>query len=105
MAKGDDRKSGEKKTDEITEWLSRKGRTTLNLAAARQLAAESPDHWYVALQGAKGYIVGKMTMTKYSARHILVDHEEQPMYFLTADAAKRFLIKELNVMKPHVFSV
>src|SRR5262245_7875805 len=105
MAKGDDRKGGEKKADEITEWLSRNGRKTLDLASARQLAAESPDHWYIALQGSKGYIVGKMTMTKYSARHILVDFDEQPMYFLTADAAKRFLIKELNVMTPHVFSV
>jgi hypothetical protein len=34
-----------------------------------------------------------------------VDGDGQPMYFLTAEAAKRFLIKELNVMNPHVFSV
>lgn len=94
-----------KNDDEITEWLSRKGRKTLNFTMAKQLAAESPDHWYIALQGSKGYIVGKMTMTKFSARHILVDQDENPMYFLTADAARRFLIRELNVKNPHVFSV
>jgi hypothetical protein len=105
MAKGDDKKGGDRKSDEITEWLTRQGRQTLDLAAARKLAAESPDHWYIALQGAKGYIVGKMTMTKYSARHILVDGDGEPMYFLTADAARRFLGKELNVQNPHVFSV
>ena len=105
MAKGEDKKSGEKKSDEITEWLSRAGRKTLDLAAARRLAAEAPDHWYVALQGSKGYIVGKMTMTKFSGRHIVVDGDGVPMYFLTADAARRFLIKELNVANPHVFSV
>lgn len=105
MAKGDDRRSGPPKEDEITEWLSRQGRQTLDLAAARQLAIESPDHWYIALQGSKGYIVGKMTMTKFSGRHILVDGDGVPMYFLTADAARRFLIKELNVAKPHVFSI
>jgi hypothetical protein len=101
----EDKKGGGKKADEITEWLSRKGRTTLDLQAAKQLASESPDHWYIALQGAKGYIVGKMTMQKYSARHIVVDEKEQPMYFLTAEAAKRFLLKELNIENPHVFSV
>jgi hypothetical protein len=93
------------KQDEITEWLGKRGRTTLNFTMAKALAAESPDHWYIALQGSKGYIVGKMTMTKYSARHILVDQDGNPMYFLTADAAKRFLISELNVKNPHVFSV
>jgi hypothetical protein len=97
--------SMEEKEDEITEWLSRTGRTTLTLEAAKQLAAESPEHWYIALQGARGYIVGKMTMQKYSARHILVDDKEEPIFFLTADAARRFLLKELNVEKPHVFSV
>jgi hypothetical protein len=95
----------EKKVDEITEWLTRQGRKTLDLEAARQLASESPDHWYIALQGAKGYIVGKMTMQKYSARHILVDEKEEPMFFLTADAARRFLRNELNIENPHVFSV
>jgi hypothetical protein len=105
MKKADERKGDARKGDEITEWLSRRGRTTLDLAAARQLASESPEHWYIALQGAKGYIVGKMTMQKYSARHILVDGDGEPMYFLTAEAAKRFLIKELNVPSPHVFSV
>jgi hypothetical protein len=105
MKKSDERQGSDRKDDEITEWLTRRGRTTLDIAAAKQLASESPDHWYIALQGAKGYIVGKMTMQKYSARHILVDGDQQPMYFLTADAAKRFLIKELNVMNPHIFSV
>src|SRR5262245_1556117 len=99
-------KGGGKNTaDEITEWLSRKGRKTLTLEAARQLAADSPDHWYIALQGTKGYIVGKMTMQKYSARHILVDEKEQPLYFLNVDAAMRFLRDELNVHRPHIFSV
>jgi hypothetical protein len=105
MKKADERKGKDQKGDEITEWLTRSGRTTLNITAARQLASEAPDHWYIALQGTKGYIVGKMTMQKYSARHILVDGDGQPIYFLTAEAAKRFLIKELNVMNPHVFSV
>jgi hypothetical protein len=105
MKKGEEKKGGETRADEITEWLSRKGRTALNLEAARQLASESPDHWYIALQGAQGYIVGKMTMQKYSARHILVDEKEQPMFFVTADAAKRFLQKELNIPNPHVFTV
>lgn len=106
MKKGEEKRGdGKKGADEITEWLSRNGRKTLDLAAARELATESPDHWYVALQGSKGYIVGKMTMTKFSARHILVDGDNVPMYFLTADAARRFLIKELNVQQPHVFSV
>jgi hypothetical protein len=105
MKKGEEKKGGELKADEITEWLTKNGRKTLDLEAARRLASEAPDHWYVALQGAKGYIVGKMTMQKYSARHILVDEKGQPMYFLTADAAKRFLQKELNVPSPHVFTV
>lgn len=105
MKKTEEGRGGDRKGDEITEWLSRRGRTTIDIAAAKQLASESPDHWYIALQGAKGYVVGKMTMQKYSARHILVDGDQQPMYFLTAEAAKRFLIKELNVMNPHVFSV
>jgi hypothetical protein len=105
MKKAEEKKGGDKKADEITEWLVKNGRKTLDLAAAKRLASESPDHWYVALQGAKGYIVGKMTMQKYSARHILVDEKEQPIFFLTADAAKRFLQKELNVPSPHIFSV
>jgi glucose/arabinose dehydrogenase len=101
----EEKKGGEKKADEITEWLTKSGRKTLDLEAARQLASESPDHWYIALQGAKGYVVGKMTMQKYSARHILVDEKGEPMLFLTAEAAKRFLLKELNIQSPHVFSV
>jgi hypothetical protein len=105
MKKADGNKGGDNKEDEITEWLSRRGRTTLDLAAARHLASESPEHWYIALQGARGYIIGKMTMQKYSARHILVDRDGEPMYFLTAEEAKRFLIKELNVPSPQVFSI
>jgi hypothetical protein len=95
----------EKGDDEITQWLSRNERKALDLESARRLAAESPDHWYIALQGPKGYIVGKMTMQKYSARHILVDENGQAMLFLTVDDAARFLRKELNIQKPHVFSV
>jgi hypothetical protein len=105
MKNTEEKKGGEKRADEITEWLTRKGRKALDLEAARQLASESPDHWYIALQGAKGYIVGKMTMQKYSARHILVDEKQEPMFFLTSDAARRFLRKELNVQSPHVFTV
>ena len=105
MKEGEQKEGGGRKPDEITEWLTRNGRKTLDLAAARQLASESPDHWYIALQGTKGYIVGKMTLQKYSARHILVDEKEEPMFFLTADAARRFLQKELSVQSPHVFTV
>ena len=101
----EERKGGGEKADEITLWLTKHGRKTLNLAAARQLASEAPEHWYVAPQGDKGYIIGKMTMQKYSARHILVDEKGEPMFFVTSDAAKRFLQKELNVPSPHIFSV
>jgi hypothetical protein len=105
MKKSEEKKGGDKRADEITEWLTKNGRKTLDLKAARQLASESPDHWYIALQGAKGYVVGKMTMQKYSARHILVDGKQEPMYFLSSDAARRFLQNELNIQNPHVFSV
>ena len=93
-----------KTADEITEWLARKGRKALNLEAARQLAAESPQHWYVAPHGSKGYIVGKMTMQKYSARHILVDKTGQAVLFATAEAAVAFLRTELKIPTPHLFS-
>jgi hypothetical protein len=92
------------KGDEITEWLSNRGRTALNLEAARQLAAESPQQWYVALHGNKGYIVGKMTMEKFSARHILVDEAGQPVLFPTAESAVAFVRAELKVERPHVFN-
>jgi len=105
MKKGEEKRGDRKKSDEITEWLTKNGRKTLDLEAARQLASESPELWYIALQGSKGYIVGKMTMQKYSARHILVDKKEEPIFFLTADAARRFLLNELNVQSPHVFNV
>jgi len=90
--------------DEITEWLDRKGRKALNLEAAKQLAAESPQHWYVARHGDKGYLVGKMTMQKYSARHILVGENGEAMLFPTVEAATVFLRTELKVPNPHVFS-
>jgi hypothetical protein len=90
--------------DEITEWLSRTGRKTLDLEAAKLLAAESPQQWYVASRGAKGYMVGKMTLQKYSARHILVDESGQPMLFTTVEGALAFLRTELKVTKPHVFN-
>ena len=91
-------------SDEITEWLARNGRETLNLETARLLAAESPELWYVASHGSKGFLVGKMTMQKFSARHILVDPDGQAMHFPTADAAIAFLRTELKVAKPHVFN-
>jgi hypothetical protein len=90
--------------DEITEWLSRTGRKVLNLEAAKLLAAESPHQWYVASHGTKGYIVGKMTLQKYSARHILVDESGQAMLFATVESATAFLRKELNLAKPHIFN-
>ena len=90
--------------DEITEWLSKTGRTALNLEAAKLLAAESPQQWYVASHGAKGYLVGKMTMQKYSARHILVDETGQPMLFPTIESATAFLRTELKIAKPHIFN-
>jgi len=92
------------KSDEITEWLVRNGRKTLNLAAAKELAAASPQQWYVAAHGKKGYLVGKMTPNKFSARHILVDDEGQPMLFSTAEGALAFLRTELKIARPHVFN-
>lgn len=91
-------------SDEITEWLGRKGRKALNLETARQLAAESPQHWYVAPLGDKGYLVGKMTMQKYSARHILVGEDGQAMLFPTIEAAAAFLRTELKIPNPHIFN-
>jgi hypothetical protein len=90
--------------DEITEWLASRGRKALTLEAARQLAADSPQQWYVALHGTKGYIVGKMTLQKFSARHILVDDGGQPMLFPTIEGAVAFLRSELKVPRPHVFN-
>jgi len=90
--------------DEITEWLSNRGRKALTLESARQLAAESPQQWYVALHGTKGYIVGKMTLQKFSARHILVDETGQPMLFPTIESAVAFVRAELKVERPHVFN-
>ena len=89
--------------DEITEWLTRTGRKALDLEAARLLAAESPQQWYVASHGMKGYLVGKMTLQKYSARHILVDASGQPMLFKNVESATLFLRQELKVPRPHIF--
>jgi len=91
-------------SDEITEWLARQGRNALNLEAARQLAAESPGQWYVAACGARGYLVGKMTLQKYSARHILVDQGGEPLLFPTVESALAFLRHDLKVPHPHVFN-
>ena len=91
-------------TDEITEWLGRKGRKALNVEAAKQLAAESPQHWYVAAHRNKGYLVGKMTMQKYSARHIVVGEDGQAVLFPTVESATAFLRTELKIPNPHVFS-
>jgi hypothetical protein len=89
--------------DEITQWLARTGRAALDLEAAKLLAAESPQQWYVASHGVKGYLIGKMTMQKYSARHILVDASGQPMLFKNVESAKFFLRHELKILHPHVF--
>jgi hypothetical protein len=92
------------KSDEITLWLTRNGRKALTLEAARLLAAESPEHWYVAAHGAKGFIIGKMTMQKFSQRHILVDEAGQPMLFAAIEGATAFLRTELKITQPHVFN-
>jgi hypothetical protein len=89
--------------DEITQWLERTGRTALDLEAAKLLAAESPQQWYVASHGVKGYLIGKMTMQKFTARHILVDASGQPMLFQNVESAKFFLRHELKIPHPHVF--
>ena len=91
-------------SDEITEWLSSRGRAALNLEAAKQLAAESPQQWYVALHGTKGYLVGKMTLQKFSGRHIVVGEDGQPMLFPTVEAALAFVRNVLKVDRPHVFN-
>ena len=89
--------------DEITEWLAKTGRKALDVESAKLLAAESPQQWYVASHGVKGYLVGKMTMQKYSARHILVDGSGQPVLFKNVESAKSFLRHELKIPHPHVF--
>jgi hypothetical protein len=90
--------------NEITEWLSRNGRKTLTVEAARQLALESPDHWYIASGGGKGFVVGKMTPQKFSQRHIVVDEAGQAMLFSTVESATAFLRVDLKVPRPHVFN-
>jgi len=92
-------------SDEITLWLARNGRKTLTLEAARRFAAESPEHWYVAAHGSKGFLVGKMTMQKYSTRHIFVGENGQAVLFPTIEAATTFLRTELKIPNPHVFSL
>jgi hypothetical protein len=90
-------------SDEITEWLARNGRKTLDVEAAKKLAAESPEQWYIAAHGTKGYLIGKMTMTKFSQRHILVDESGQPMLFESVERARIFLRAQLKIANPHVF--
>lgn len=92
------------KSDEITEWLAKNGRNALDLEAAKQLAADSPQQWYVAPHGIRGYLVGKMTMQKYSTRHILVGKDGKAMFFPTIDSAIAFLRTELKISNPHVFN-
>lgn len=89
--------------DEITEWLARNGRKALDLESAKQLAAQSPDHWYVASLGTRGYLIGKMTLQKFSQRHILVDEAGEARLFGTAESAIAFLRTELKVPNPHLF--
>src|SRR5882672_12070686 len=95
-------KDSAKGADEITEWLARNGRKALNLEAAKLLAADSPQQWYVASHGSKGYLIGKMTLQKFSQRHILVDETGQPMLFATTEAALDFLRVELKITNPHI---
>ncbi len=90
-------------SDEITEWLARNGRKALDVESAKQLAAQSPEHWYVASHGAKGFLIGKMTMQKFSQRHILVDATGEAWLFPTAEGAVAFLRTELKVPNPHLF--
>ena len=90
--------------DEITKWLSRHGRKALDLETARKLAAESPEHWYVASHGTKGYLVGKWTMKKFSQRHVLVDEAGQTMLFSTVEDALALLRDELKIPDPHIFN-
>lgn len=89
--------------DEITEWLARNGRKALDIESAKQLAAQSPELWYVASHGTKGYLIGKMTMQKFSQRHILVDEAGQAKLFATAESAVAFLRTELKIPNPHLF--
>jgi hypothetical protein len=90
-------------SNEITEWLARNGRKTLTVEAAKQLAVESPDHWYIA-SGGKGYLVGKMTPQKFSQRHIVVDETGHAILFPTVESATAFLRVDLKVPRPHVFN-
>ena len=90
--------------DEITEWLVRNGRKALNLEAAKLLAADSPQQWYVASHGKKGFLIGKMTLQKFSQRHILVDEAGQPVLFASVEDALVFLRNELKVPSPHIFN-
>jgi hypothetical protein len=90
--------------DEITQWLAKNGRSTLDAEAARQLAAESQEGWYVASHGANGYIIGKMTMQKFSSRHVLVNETGRPVLFATVESALAYLRIDLKVSSPHVFN-
>lgn len=90
--------------DEITEWMAKNGRRTLTQDAARLLAAESPDHWYVAPLGGRGFMVGKMSLQKFSQRHVLVDATGQTLLFPSVEAALVFLRVDLKVPNPHVFN-
>lgn len=90
--------------DEITEWMAKNGRKTLTREAAGLLAADSPDHWYVAPLGARGFMVGKMSPQKFSQRHVLVDATGQTLLFPTLETALVFLRVDLKVANPHVFN-
>jgi len=90
--------------DEITEWMVRNGRKTLTPETAKLLALESPDHWYVAPLGTRGFMVGKMSLQKFSQRHVLVDATGQAMLFPSLEAALVFLRVDLKIASPHVFN-
>ena len=90
--------------DEITQWMARNGRKALTPETAKLLAVESPDHWYVAPQGTRGFMVGKMSLQKFSQRHVLVDATGQAMVFPSLEAALIFLRVDLKIASPHVFN-
>lgn len=58
----------------------------------------------MASHGTRGFLVGKMTLQKFSQRHILVDEAGQAMLFATVEAALVFLRTDLRIPNPHVFN-
>lgn len=91
--------------DEITQWLAKRGRKRdLSIELAKQLAAESRLGWYVAPHGHKRYVIGKITLQRLSARHMVTDDDGKPLAFDSIEQAKAFLRHELGILAPHVFN-